>query len=1032
MLRFLMSIAVAIALFAPASALATNLSYDQVRWIAEHPEGADIEQPALVDSRNAPMKHLKVIQNLIPAADNSDRYIGVYDASLLGGDEPSEPMVAVSPDLVHWTWKMNLLRYAGGRAGSEPYIANAPNGAGSSTGGYVVAFEYENWGDGPNCPVFTATDGIVPGNGAEHCLRFLWYRDLTSLVRGRNNRDAVVPMEQSSCIEGTPSIESVGSDTGYDHPNITYRAHYMATGCTKDMEATGTLTSWLPEHGLQPAPGVDLALEMAMASGNHRDRDRYDATTYLYEASGSSGPQIYSYNSSTLSAQQLNIDTRYGAGSFASPTITKITDPDGDEAVLVTVNVLASPASGEVGELLYVRKIHPNLQTPARGAFVYQWYPENSNLGKWSPTIVESGGTYNSGDDARITDQVEALDYANVNFSILSHWGAGKKGEQTRVPNFLNKTAQRHAKRRVSLYYECEGNSTGDCAGVGSNPTVTQIRDWLNYVSTPQNGNPWGYTQHPNFAYKNGKPVIFVYADGNDGCAGPTDMVQRWADATNNFQDFYVVLKVFDHTTDPVPIPGDKWDLCSPQPSGWHQYGPATATQRKPGYFETISPGYDKKNDASDTSTSRQYLRRDLGRWQRNICAQVSHQDPFELITTFNELGEGSSTEDASEWKPYGSDTRNPFLQALHDYYPGGPSCVPPDPVLAAAGDINCQPPVTFGTGQLDPCESNKTSDLVLQGIRPQLVLTLGDNQYDNGAASFYRNSSSGYQATWGRFKGITLPALGNHEYGTSSADGYFDYWNNGTRSDYADSGTDVKVGQAGEDAKGWYYHDVNVDSDSTPDWRLIALNSSTGNGGGVNPDNDGCVTVSCAAGSEQNNFLRNALGIGGSPITPVPNCILAYWHHPRFGSSAQHAGARNVAPLWDAVQSANADLVLNGHAHSYERWDKIKDDRSEWNAGADGIVGNSDDREGWDHPQSAANGTREIVVGTGGKDTNHPPLSSSNPGYPDPQSQVYDGTHHGVLKLTLHVGSYDFAWLDAANPSGSGVRDSLIGQTCN
>jgi hypothetical protein len=31
--------------------------------------------------------------------------------------------------------------------------------------------------------------------------------------------------------------------------------------------------------------------------------------------------------------------------------------------------------------------------------------------------------------------------------------------------------------------------------------------------------------------------------------------------------------------------------------------------------------------------------------------------------------------------------------------------------------------------------------------------------------------------ASWGRFKGISRPVLGNHEYGTSGARGYFDYF---------------------------------------------------------------------------------------------------------------------------------------------------------------------------------------------------------------------------------------------------------------
>jgi hypothetical protein len=53
-------------------------------------------------------------------------------------------------------------------------------------------------------------------------------------------------------------------------------------------------------------------------------------------------------------------------------------------------------------------------------------------------------------------------------------------------------------------------------------------------------------------------------------------------------------------------------------------------------------------------------------------------------------------------------------------------------------------------------------------------VLTLGDNQYESGALDDYRSS---YDPAWGRFKGRTYPAPGNHEYNTPGAAGYFAYF---------------------------------------------------------------------------------------------------------------------------------------------------------------------------------------------------------------------------------------------------------------
>ena len=71
------------------------------------------------------------------------------------------------------------------------------------------------------------------------------------------------------------------------------------------------------------------------------------------------------------------------------------------------------------------------------------------------------------------------------------------------------------------------------------------------------------------------------------------------------------------------------------------------------------------------------------------------------------------------------------------------------DPVIAAAGDIAC------GSGMLkNDCHQQATSDLVV-GLNPTAVLTLGDNQYENGALDAFQKS---YDPTWGRFKAITFP----------------------------------------------------------------------------------------------------------------------------------------------------------------------------------------------------------------------------------------------------------------------------------
>ena len=133
------------------------------------------------------------------------------------------------------------------------------------------------------------------------------------------------------------------------------------------------------------------------------------------------------------------------------------------------------------------------------------------------------------------------------------------------------------------------------------------------------------------------------------------------------------------------------------------------------------------------------------------------------------------------------------------------PAPTPNFPMIVAAGDISCD----SATPQL-PCKSKETSDLILaeRALHPAVVvLPLGDLQYDSGTlAEFNKN----YNATWGRVNEVAHPVLGNHEYETRFATGYFDYFQS----------KNVFVGSRTE---GWYAYSVG-------DWRFLALNSNCGN----------------------------------------------------------------------------------------------------------------------------------------------------------------------------------------------------------
>jgi acid phosphatase type 7 len=208
--------------------------------------------------------------------------------------------------------------------------------------------------------------------------------------------------------------------------------------------------------------------------------------------------------------------------------------------------------------------------------------------------------------------------------------------------------------------------------------------------------------------------------------------------------------------------------------------------------------------------------------------------------------------------------------------------------VIAAAGDIACDPGserFRGGRGAADACHMRATARLVLD-LDPEVVLTLGDNQYEDGTLARFRRS---YDQSWGRLRSRTRPAPGNHDYGTAGAAGYFDYFG----------------AAAGRRSTGFYSFDVGA-------WHLIALNSECAHIGG------------CGRGSLQERWLRADLAAHPA------RCALAYWHKPRF-SSGLHGSDATYTDLWRALYEAGADVVLVGHDHDYERFaPQIPDGRAD------------------------------------------------------------------------------------------------------
>jgi hypothetical protein len=146
-------------------------------------------------------------------------------------------------------------------------------------------------------------------------------------------------------------------------------------------------------------------------------------------------------------------------------------------------------------------------------------------------------------------------------------------------------------------------------------------------------------------------------------------------------------------------------------------------------------------------------------------------------------------------------------------------------------------------------------------------------------------------------------------------------------------------------------------------------------------------------AGSAQEQWLRADLAANDE------KCTVAIWHHPRFNSGSHHGNADGTAPLWDALYDGDADVVIAGHEHTYERF------APQTSAGV----------------LDTARGLRSFVAGTGGK-------SHYDFGTPLATSEVRNATTYGVLKLTVDADSYAWEFVPVA---GGTFRDSGT-ETCH
>ncbi|HTH02833.1 MAG TPA: metallophosphoesterase [Vicinamibacterales bacterium] len=224
----------------------------------------------------------------------------------------------------------------------------------------------------------------------------------------------------------------------------------------------------------------------------------------------------------------------------------------------------------------------------------------------------------------------------------------------------------------------------------------------------------------------------------------------------------------------------------------------------------------------------------------------------------------------------------------------------------------------------------------------PGALFAAGDNAYPSGSEANYRQC---YEPTWGRHKARTRPVAGNHEYETPGAAPYFAYFGP----------------SAGSPGQGYYSYTVGA-------WRIIALNSE----------------IDVRGTSSQVVWLRGEL------ITSNARCTAVIFHRPRF-SSGEHGDNPDMSDVWQVLYDNNADVVISGHDHHYERFAAMD---------ADGRANSS-------------RGIRQFVVGTGGAGL-RPPTRMR------PNSEI-TGVSWGVISFTLGDDGYSWNFVS----TGDGFADS-------
>jgi hypothetical protein len=576
---------------------------------------------------------------------------------------------------------------------------------------------------------------------------------------------------------------------------------------------------------------------------------------------------------------------------------------------------------------------------PIRAAFYYPWFPEAWNQQGFNPftNYNPSLGFYDASQNTT-RQHIAAMQYGGIQAGIASWWGQGSRTDG-RIAGLLQAAAGTNF--RWSIYHENESQGDPSVAQLtsdltylrdkyGNDPSFLRVNGKFVVFVYADGNDACGMADRWKQANTVGAYVVLKVFPGYRNCPSQPDSWHQYspAVATDSQAGFsYAIAPGFWKKGDAVRLARDlnRWSqnvrdmVASRAPwqliATFNEWGEGTSVEGAQEW--ATGSGYGAYLDAlhnNGNGTPAQPTLTMQPRASATVPPTQTSQPTATIVPPTQTLPSSPtsvpatqtsvSTIPASPTSPVNATvvpptnppaatataTRNPAITPTVTSLPTFTASPIPsptrtsapntsgDPVIGAAGDVACDPTSSSfngGNGTSGSCRQKAVSDVMLNS-NLTAVLVLGDVQYEDGTLTKYQQS---YDPSWGRMKNITRPAVGNHEYLTSGAAGYFSYFG----------------AAAGDRTKGYYSYNVGA-------WHIIALNSNCSQVGG------------CGTGSPQEVWLK-------ADLAANPNmCTLAYWHHPRF-SSGQHGSSTAYDTFWRDLYAAGVEIVLNGHDHIYERF---------------------------------------------------------------------------------------------------------------